>query len=130
MGRRSLLCALVALVAAAPAGAAKTAPSWAQAEIKAVVAAGLMSGDAATFRPNDPLTRVALEQLVSGLTEPPPVPPATPAAKVTMAGLDARLVSALGLTDTAKLFADGAKAAGLTVPTRFGNEATARLLGL
>jgi cell wall-associated NlpC family hydrolase len=51
-------------------------------------------------------------------------------AKVTMAGLDARLVGALGLTDGAKLFTDGARAAGLTVPARFGNEATARLLGL
>ncbi len=130
MRRRSLLCcALVALVAAASAGAAKT-PSWAQAEIKAVVAAGLMGDDATTFRPNDPLTRGALEQLVSGLTESTPVTPATPAARVTMAGLDARLVTALGFGDAAKAFADGARAAGLTVPARFGNEATARLLGL
>jgi cell wall-associated NlpC family hydrolase len=129
MRRRSVLCALVAMLAVAPAGAAKTAPSWAQAEIKAVVAAGLMADDLATFRPNDPLTRGALEQLVAGLTESAPVSPNS-AAKVTMAGLDARLVGALGLSDAAKLFTDGARAAGLTVPARFGNEATARLLGL
>ena len=104
------------MLALTPAGAAKTAPSWAQAEIRAVVAAGLMADDASTFRPNDPLTRAALEGLVAGLTESSPVTPASPAAMVTMAGLDARLVRAL--------------AAGLTVPARFGTEATARLLGL
>jgi cell wall-associated NlpC family hydrolase len=130
MRRRSLLCALVALVTAAPAVAAKSAPSWAQAEIKAVVAAGLMSDDTASFRPNDPLTRGALEQLIAGLTYTTPVAPATPSAKVTMTGLDGRLVGALGLTDAAKLFTDGARNAGLTVPSRFGSEATARLLGL
>jgi len=118
------------MLALAPAGAAKTTPSWAQAEIKAVVAAGLMADDPATFRPNDPLTRGVLEQLVAGLTESTPVTSANPAAKVTMAGLDARLVGALGLSDTAKLFSDGARAAGLTVPSRFGNEAAARLIGL
>ena len=130
MRRRSLLCALVALLAAAPSGAAKTTPSWAQAEIKAVVAAGLMASDTASFRPDDPLTRGALEQLVAGLTQSTPVTPANPAATVTMAGLDARLVNALGLSDTARTFTDGARADGLTVPNRFGNEATARLLGL
>jgi cell wall-associated NlpC family hydrolase len=130
MRRRSLLCALVALVAAAPAVAAKSAPSWAQAQIKAVVAAGLMSDDTASFRPNDPLTRGALEDLVAGLTDAAPVAPATPSAKVTMTGLDGRLVGALGLADASKLFADGARGAGLTVPARFGSEAAARLLGL
>jgi cell wall-associated NlpC family hydrolase len=129
MRRRSLLCALVAMLAVAPSGAAKST-SWAQAQIREVVAAGLMAPDATSFRPDDPLTRGVLEQLVAGLTEATPVTPANAAAKVTIAGLDARLVNALGLTATAKLFTDGARAAGLTVPTRFGNEATARLLGL
>jgi cell wall-associated NlpC family hydrolase len=130
MRRRSLLCALVALAAAAPASAAKSGPSWAQTQIKAVVAAGLMGGDTASFRPNDPLTRGALEQLVAGLTDAAPVTPAAPEAKVTMTGLDGRLVGALGLADAAKRFSAGARSAGLTVPSRFGSEATARLLGL
>jgi cell wall-associated NlpC family hydrolase len=129
MRRRSLLCALLAMLALAPSGAAKST-SWAQAEIKAVVAAGLMAPDPASFRPDDPLTRGALEQLVAGLRESTPVSSANPAAKVTMAGLDARLVNALGLSNPAKLFTEGARAAGLTVPSRFGNEATARVLGL
>jgi cell wall-associated NlpC family hydrolase len=47
-----------------------------------------------------------------------------------MSGLDANLVSTLGLTETAKLFTLGAKTAGLNPPSRFGNEAVARLLGL
>src|SRR5919204_2819711 len=34
------------------------------------------------------------------------------------------------LAVAAKLFTEGARAAGLAVPARFGNEATARLLGL
>jgi cell wall-associated NlpC family hydrolase len=128
--RALLLCVLVAALALVPAGAAKTAPSWAQAEIEAVVAAGLMAGDPSGFRPNDPLDRGTLEQLVAGLTDATPVASANPTAQVTIAGLDARLVNALGLADDARLFVAGARAAGLTVPARFGNEATARLVGL
>ena len=115
--RSLLLCALAAVLAAVPA-AAKTAPSWAQAEIKAVTAAGLMGTDPATFRPNDPLTRGVLEQLIAGLTH------------TTPRSASRRHRCGLGLTDAAKTFAAGARAAGLTVPSRFGNEATARLLGL
>src|SRR6476646_11546008 len=47
-----------------------------------------------------------------------------------MSGLDARLVTTLGLADTAKLFTEDAKTAGLSPPSRFGTEAVARLLGL
>ena len=55
---------------------------------------------------------------------------ARPDAPVTMAQLDARLVSALGLRDAAGEFAAGAPAAGLKIPARFGTEVVARLLGL
>ena len=55
---------------------------------------------------------------------------ASPNAPVTMAELDARLVSALGLSSAAGEFAKGARAAGLKVPARFGTEVVARLLGL
>jgi cell wall-associated NlpC family hydrolase len=47
-----------------------------------------------------------------------------------MTQLDARLVQALGLTGAAQTFTKGAKAAGLKVPSRFGTEVVARLLGL
>jgi cell wall-associated NlpC family hydrolase len=132
MRRRRLVyvCALVMLSALSPAfAAAKPGTSWAQAELKTVVAAGIMA-KAAAARPDDPLTRAELETIVAGLTHTDAAPTAAPAAKVTLAGLDARLVSALGLSDSAKLFTDAAKTAGIVPPSRFGTEALARLLGL
>jgi cell wall-associated NlpC family hydrolase len=55
---------------------------------------------------------------------------AAPDRAVPMWELDARLVGALGLADAASTFAKQAKAAGLKVPSRFGTEVVARLLGL
>src|ERR671924_587041 len=127
--RLTHVCLLITLLASTPAAAATPAPSWAQAQLKTAVAAGLMAKGAAA-RPNDPLTRAELETLAAGLLHVPPVTPAAPTAKVTMAGLDARLVNTLGAGDAAKLFLDGAKSAGLVPPSRFGTEAAARLLGL
>jgi cell wall-associated NlpC family hydrolase len=109
--------------------AAKPGTSWAQAELETVVAAGIMA-KAAAARPDSPLTKGELEGIVAGLTHTEaPVPP-SPAAKVTMAALDARLVAVLGLTDSAKLFTQSARTAGIAPPSRFGTEAVARLLGL
>jgi cell wall-associated NlpC family hydrolase len=128
MRRRLLpLCVLVMLLTAAPGAAART--SWAQAELKAVVAAGLMAKEAAA-RPDDALTRAELDTLVAGLLHRQPVAANTPASTVTLSALDARLVATLGLADTAKLFTLGAKSAGLAPPSRFGTETVARLLGL
>jgi cell wall-associated NlpC family hydrolase len=129
MRRRLLYVCVLTLLAMPPLAAAKSATSWAQAELKAVVAAGLMAKEAAA-RPNDPLTRGQLETIAAGISHVDPVVPATPATTVTMAALDARLVSALGLTDSAKLFTQVARNAGLAPPSRFGTEAVARLLGL
>ena len=133
MRRRRLayVCALVTLLTLSPAtAAAKPGASWAQAELKTVVAAGIMA-KAAAARPDDPLTRGELETIVAGLTHTQAsVPTSTGSAKVTMAALDARLVTALGLADTAKIFTQAARAAGLAPPSRFGTEAVARLLGL
>ncbi|TML17264.1 MAG: NlpC/P60 family protein [Actinobacteria bacterium] len=128
--RLSYVCALVTLLTVSSASAAaKPGTSWAQAELKTAVAAGLMAKEAAA-RPNKPLTRAELETLVAGLTHVEPIAPASPTKTVTMAALDARLVGALGLTDTARLFTQAAKNAGLAPPSRFGTEAVARLLGL
>ena len=132
MRRRRLayVCALVMLFTLSPANAAaKPKTSWAQAELKTVVAAGIMA-KAAAARPNDPLTRSELETIVAGLTHVQPAVPSSSSAKVTMAALDARLVTALGLSDSAKLFTQAAKTAGLATPSRFGTEAVSRLLGL
>jgi cell wall-associated NlpC family hydrolase len=128
--RRLALLPLLALALVQPASAAKPAQSWAQPEIELVTSRGLMGGNAATFRPNDPLTQGALAQLIAALTEQPLVASAAPAAPVTIAQLDARLVGALGLNETASSFARPARAAGLKPPSRFGTEVVARLLGL
>jgi cell wall-associated NlpC family hydrolase len=130
MRRLAAPCVLVAVLVCAPASAAKGTRSWAQPQIRAVVSAGIMGPDVASFHPNDPLTRIALEQLVAGLTHTTPALVANPTASVTMTTLDARLVNALALTDAAKLFQQGAVAGGLAPPSRFGTEAVARLLGL
>ena len=61
---------------------------------------------------------------------PQPAKVADPQAAVSMAGLDARLVVALGLSKAASEFAAGGRAAGLRIPGRFGTEVAARLLGL
>src|SRR5919201_5620903 len=149
MSRRIFLTACaVALLAAGPAtGSTPTPPgqgapskpapqpapkrrSWADAQIRLVVSQGLMARDVASFRPDDPLTRSALADLVAGLTDTAPAPVANPSAPVTIAGLDTKLVRALGLAGAAGDFVRGARAVGLSPPARFGTEVTARLLGL
>ena len=106
------------------------AASWAQTHIRYVVAHGLMAKTVAAFRAGDTLTQGELASLVSGLTKQPATAAANPSAPVTVAQLDARLVRSLQLSEAATAFADGALAAGLAVPSRFGTETVARLLGL
>jgi cell wall-associated NlpC family hydrolase len=111
--------------------AASGAPaSWAQAEIRLVVKRGLMARTVASFRPTDRLTQGELASLVAGLTTQPAGAVTNPTAAVTVTQLDARLVRALGLSDAAKTFTAGARAANLATPSRFGTETVARLLGL
>ncbi|HET7807718.1 MAG TPA: C40 family peptidase [Gaiellaceae bacterium] len=105
-------------------------PSWAQAEIRVVVKRGLMAKSVAAFRPDDVLTAGELATLVAGLTKQPAQAVADKTAPVTVMQLDARLVRALGLSTTAATFGANARAAGLAVPSRFGTETVARLLGL
>jgi cell wall-associated NlpC family hydrolase len=63
-----------------------------------------------------------------GTTTTPAVP--NPSAHETMAQLDRSLVQAMGLGKAAKEFALGARDDGIAVPSRFGTEVVARLLGL
>lgn len=132
---RILATTAVLAVLAAPAAAQSNSraqpASWAQPEIRVVVGHRLMAKSIQTFHPNDPLTRGALTSLVAGLTsEPPATSTAQSSAPVTIAQLDATLVRALGLADTAAQFASTVRSAGLAPPSRFGTEAVARLLGL
>ncbi|HKU56856.1 MAG TPA: C40 family peptidase [Gaiellaceae bacterium] len=152
-------CAVASVSTAAAAGSAGKIPNWAAPQIASVVSHKLMDAKSVrTFRPNAALTRQTLSDLATGLKLQlgPPVPPvdsnpgtttttttttttgaATTASAVTnptgpetMAQLDRGLVQAIGLGQAAKQFAQGARAAGLSVPARFGFEVVARLLGL
>lgn len=131
-----LLCAATAQASTVPPNggvrhrATAAAQSWASADIRVVVAHGLMAKTVAGFRPSDPITQGELAALVAGLTKQTVRPSATPTAHVTVAQLDARLVNALGLSDDATTFASEVRAAGLAPPGRIGTETVARLLGL
>jgi cell wall-associated NlpC family hydrolase len=127
MSRRVLVCAVLALVFAAPAAAAR---SWAQPQIKVVTSHGLMGGKPSAFRPADPLLAGELADLVTGLTGKEAPMAADPGATVTIAQLDAQLVNALGLLPAARQFSAGVRAAGLTPTRYFGTETIARLIGL
>ena len=135
MRRPLAVFACVALVCAGVAGAQVRVAkrSWADPQIRVVVAHGLMARDVASFRPDSPLTRGALTALVAGLNRSPATvvePPATDPRPVTMAQLDSRLVTGLGLSDAAAAFAQQSRTAGLLTPSRFGTEVVARLLHL
>ncbi|MDP9492350.1 MAG: C40 family peptidase [Actinomycetota bacterium] len=129
---RRLIAATVCacLILGAPAVVLAAQSSWAQREIKLVTDHGLMGGDAARFRPEAPLTKRALAELVADLAEMPPVPTAVPSAHATLAELDQALVRGLELSDEARLMYLGARATGARPPARFGSEVVARLIGL
>ena len=133
MGRSVITAAVLLALLTGPAAAAKApgrAESWARDEIRLVTSAGLMGGSSGSFRPDDPLTADELAELLAALTGKPAASSANPAAPVTIARLDARLVHAVGLGPAAARFAAGARSAGLAPPGRFGTEVVARLLGL
>jgi cell wall-associated NlpC family hydrolase len=123
-------CALLGASSAVASTPGPATVSWAQPQIKVVVNHGLMARSVASFRADATLTQGELATLVAGLTKQPASVPADPAAPVTVTQLDTRLVRTLGLAGTAKEFYDGARAGGLAVPSRFGTETVARLLGL
>jgi cell wall-associated NlpC family hydrolase len=110
--------------------AAGSSGSWASAQIKLVTAHRIFLGSPATFRPQAALTEGTLARVVGRLTDTPAKKPHAPTTPVSMAGLDAALVSALGLRDAAAEFYRGARRTGLKPPARFGTEVVARLLGL
>jgi cell wall-associated NlpC family hydrolase len=132
VGRPLPVVAVALLAAAAPLAARATprASAWDQPQIALVTSHGLLGGDAADFRPDDPLTAGDLSDLVAGLDGKAPVPPPDPSATVTIAQLDAALVRGEGLGAAAARFRAAAAAAGLKPPARFGPEVVARLLGL
>src|SRR5437764_8157205 len=108
---RIFATAAVFAVLAAPAAARShrgASTPWAQAEIKVVVAHGLLAKSVQTFHPNDPLTRAALTALVSALTAEPAIASAHSQAPDTIAQLDPTLVRGLRLNVAAGEFAAAA----------------------
>jgi cell wall-associated NlpC family hydrolase len=100
------------------------------------LAAGLKQELGSPVPPVDPGTTTTTTTTTSTTTgsttttTTPATTVANPTSPETMAQLDRGLVQAIGLGKAAKQFAEGARAAGLTVPGRFGFEVVARLLGL
>jgi cell wall-associated NlpC family hydrolase len=125
--RRGLF--LLAILAALVAAPALHAGSWARPQIQLVVDHGLMGPSVAEFRPGQPLTREALGYAMAVLTGEQQVV-VDPAHTVTMAQLNRRLVTYLGLRSAAKSFKQKVANAGLTPPSRLGDEVVARLLQL
>jgi cell wall-associated NlpC family hydrolase len=112
-----------------PLPPAPARPSWAQQQIQTVVADGLMAPSVAAFRPDDPLTKGELADLLVELGGVRTTV-ADPARPVLVRELDAALVRSLGLRSVAAHVRASLAAAGLKPPARAGTEAVARLLGL
>jgi cell wall-associated NlpC family hydrolase len=131
VGRLVIACVAAACALAVPVSglASPRTSAWDQPQIELVTAQGLLGGDAADFRPDDPLSAGELSDLVAGLTGKPAVAPVDPSAPVTIVQLDAALVRGEGLGAAATRFRSALLAAGLKPPARFGTEAVARLLG-
>lgn len=126
--RRGLVAA-VTVVAAFFAAEPALATSWAQPQIKVVVANGLMGPSVSNFRAKQNITREELYTAIAALTGETQVV-VDPDAEVSMAGLDAAIVKALGLRPVARTFQHQVKDAGLEPPRRLGNEVVARLIWL
>ncbi len=133
--RRLVLLGIV-LSCLVPAGSAAAERSWAQPQIRAVVEAGLLADDVASFKPQKPLTQRALGAALETLVDASDQPPATayrvavPGRAVTIRELDAALVGFLGLGDAARTVTAALRDAGLRPRNGAGTETVARLLGL
>ena len=132
--RRFAAIALSAL--ALPAAASAAGESWAQPQIEAVVAAGLLSDSTETFKPQRPLTQRALGGALTTLSLGSEdvvdyrYPLVAPGRAVTIRELDAALVGFLGLGDAARSVTAALRTAGLAPRPGAGTETVARLLGL
>jgi cell wall-associated NlpC family hydrolase len=124
-GLVTVFACLLALGLAAPAGAA----SWAQPQIRVVVAHGLMGPSVTAFRPDRPLTRRQLGVALAAYTGEAQVV-VDPERPVVMWELQRALVRAAGLHQSAGLVRAKARAAGLAPKPYFGAEVVARLLRL
>lgn len=129
-GLEQELAAPPAPLPAPPTAATTTAATTTTTTTTAAATTTAASGGSGSSSSSSPRTSAT-----AGGAGPAPAPGGPPQVSnpdgvVTMAELDRRLVAALGLTRAAQEFAQGARAAGIPVPSRFGSEVVARLLGL
>jgi cell wall-associated NlpC family hydrolase len=116
------LC-LASMASARPAAT----PTFAAAEMAAVVDAGLMAPSVGAFRPQDPLTSSELATVVASLGGAIAVE--DPNALVSVRALHAQLVTLAGLRSEARAIRLAAVDAGLAPRPWLGTETVARLLG-
>jgi len=119
---------LTLLVTGTASATPVAAPTFAKAEIAAVVDADLMGPSVADFRPRDPLTTSELATVVASLGGATSV--TDPNAAVSVRELHAQLVSLAGLRSAARELRLAALDAGLAPRPWLGTETVARLLGL
>jgi hypothetical protein len=133
---RPLALVSLLLLGLVPNAHAAADRSWAQPQIEAVVAAGLLADSAATFKPQQPLTQRALAAALQTLSLAAEEPVdyhyrvVAPGRAVTIRDLDAALVGFLGLGDTARLVTAALRDSGLAPKAGVGTETVGRLLGL
>jgi cell wall-associated NlpC family hydrolase len=125
----ALLAALAVVATGTASGAPKPRASFADVQIEAVVAAGLMAPSATSFRPDDPLTETELASVLASLGGSS-VSAVDPYRPVTMRELDARLVTLVGLRTAAVQIRLAAFNGGLSPRPWLGTETIARMLGL
>ena len=134
--RRRLALPLLLLLALVPPAQAAPERSWAQPQIKAVVGAGLLADDVASFKPQKPLTQRALAAALETLSyasedgASSTYRAVVPGRAVTIRELDAALVGFLGLGDAARTVTAALRDAGLAPKAGAGTETLARMLGL
>lgn len=126
----SIAIALLALVAAAPAGA-HTLANWDTKQQGQVVKAGLMQKLPDGFEGDRPLTSSDLTRAFAALAAKTGTPAVNvSSAPISVTRFDALMVDQLGLGDAADAFQSEAARAGLQPPSFFGTEVVARLLSL
>jgi cell wall-associated NlpC family hydrolase len=123
-----LLLTVAATLGGAPGAGAATSATWARSAIGTVLARGAFPGlTQATFQPDALLDRSSLDQLVAAAVPGATPPAGDPAAIVTMGGMHAALVSALGLGPDASALQRALAAAGLRPKGNAGTEVVARM---
>ncbi|MDX6565886.1 MAG: peptidoglycan DL-endopeptidase CwlO [Gaiellales bacterium] len=131
--RRTLVClaaASAALAAAAAARAAPSASSYPRRQVSFLINDGVFHSirDPQAFHPAQPLSPALLDRMLAAIPGTRPVVLGT--GRLTVAGVDAAFVEALGLRGVAADVARGLRAAGLQPGAAAGLEVVARNLGL